>query len=313
MRRVLFSLLLIIGILVGGCVSVERVQYSGYMVKDGLGDEVHIKSKPQRIYAATVNLEETVLNLVGAERMAVVSEDITKENIGLLVDEARKVQKRVPQGLSPEQILALHPDLVIIQERDRTTTQHLRELGLTVFVLPVPKTVEDVENRIVLLGQAVKEEARSQNIVAEMDALIKRIDERMQHIPQEQRKVAIAYSALGAFGTKGGIFHEICTRAGLINGAALAGLERGDHLGKEAIVKVNPDLFIFPTEFYITDSEEKTEKLREEISQDPSFATVTAVKDQNYIFVHDRYRYATSHDIVKAIKILHEAVYGPLN
>lgn len=40
---------------------------------------------------------------------------------------------------------------------------------------------------------------------------------------------------MGAFGSKNGLFHDICIRSGLRNGAAIAGLKRGEHLSKEKL------------------------------------------------------------------------------
>lgn len=81
---------------------------------------------------------------------------------------------------------------------------------------------------------------------------------------------------MGAFGSKNGLFHDICIRSGLRNGAAIAGLKRGEHLSKEKIVSTDPDLFIFPR--YSATKKGDVDKLREDVLNDQSLQTVKAVK-----------------------------------
>lgn len=103
------------------------------------------------------------------------------------------------------------------------------------------------------------------------------------------------------------MFHDICTRSGLCNGAALAGLERGEHLSKEKIVSTNPDIFIFPK----TSATKKgdVDKLRFEVLHEPSLATVKAVKNESYIVIADRYRYSASQYMADAILLLSKQAY----
>ena len=42
---------------------------------------------------------------------------------------------------------------------------------------------------------------------------------KVGNIPEKDRKIAMAYSLQGVFGSKQGLFHDICIRSGLRNGA----------------------------------------------------------------------------------------------
>lgn len=313
MKKSLFFILLALMVFLAGCGPQEKAKTIAYTAVDGMGNKISFSEKPKRIVANTLNLEETVLAIVGAERMVGISADARTEGLGFLPEEAQKVRKVIPRNIGQEQLLALKPDLVIIQERDKASTQALRELGLPIFVFTVPDAVESVMDRIKLIAAATGDEEKGDSIVANMKQVMDKIDRRLKSIPENSRKIGIAYSALGAFGVKGGVYDEISNRAGIQNGAALAGLARGDHLSKESIIKVNPDLFVFPIRLDVTKGEKDIESIRKEIEEDPAFAHIKAVEEKRYIYINDRYRYATSPHIVEAIKTLHEAVYGPLD
>ena len=83
------------------------------------------------------------------------------------------------------------------------------------------------------------------------------------------------------------------------NGAAMAGLNRGEHLSKEKIVSVNPDILIFP--HYSSTQKGDVDKLRQDVLNDPSLQTVKAVKEKKFIIINDRYRYSASQYIADAL------------
>ena len=103
------------------------------------------------------------------------------------------------------------------------------------------------------------------------------------------------------------IYLKICIRSGLRNGAALAGLERGDHLSKEKIVSTNPDILIFPQ--YSSTVKGDVDKFRDDVLADKSLQTVKAVKNKRYIIIPDRYRYSASQYMADAILILSRQAY----
>ena len=156
------------------------------------------------------------------------------------------------------------------------------------MVTKVPTNLDMVQKRIALIARAVGEEERGKQIINDMDKKLAVVQSKVGKIPEEKRKIAIAYSLMGAFGSKNGLFHDICIRSGLRNGAAIAGLKRGEHLSKEKIVSTDPDLFIFPR--YSATKKGDVDKLREDVLNDQSLQTVKAVKNKSYFIIADRYR-----------------------
>lgn len=284
---------------------------SSYSVVDDYGNVLKFNKKPTRVYATTLSIEELLVELIEPERFAAISENAVDHDTSLIADKAAYIPKKTPDNMPVEAILALQPDLVIVQENtNKAYVEAIKDTGLKVFVTKVPTNLDMVEKRILHIAQAVGEPERGKQIVAEMDRKIALVNNKMQNIPEEKRKIAMAYSLQGVFGSSKGLFHDICTRSGLRNGAALAGLERGEHLSKEKIVSTNPDIFIFPK----TSATKKgdVDKLRFDVLHDPSLATVKAVQNKSYIVIADRYRYSASQYMADAVLLLSKQAYPEL-
>lgn len=266
----------------------------GYEVQDDYGNTVKFDAKPQKIYATTISLEELLLDLIPPEHFAAISQEATDARYSLVKEKADRVAKKVPIKLNVESIVALKPDLVIAQENlNKAQIEVMKAAGLRVYVVKVPTNAKMIEKRVLNIAKAIGEEKRGNELVKEMNEKLQYVKKITGDIPIEKRRIVMAYSLMGVFGSKEGLFNDICENAGVRNGAGLAGLVRGEHLSKEKIVAVNPDLFIFP--IYSSTHEGDADKFREEVLSDKSLATVKAVKNKSFILINDRYRYTTSH------------------
>lgn len=284
---------------------------SSYSVVDDYGNVLKFATKPQKVYATTLSLEELLVDLLEPERFAAISAGALDRDTSLIVDKAARIKNVAPNNMTVEAILALQPDLVIVQENtNKAFVDSIKDTGLKVFVTKVPTNLDMVEKRIERISTALGEAERGQKMLADMNRKITLVQGKMAKIPEDKRKIAMAYSLQGVFGSSKGLFHDICTRAGLRNGAALAGLERGEHLSKEKIVSTNPDIFIFPK----TSATKKgdVDKLREDVLHDSSLQTVKAVQNNNYIIIADRYRYSASQYMADAILLLSKQAYPEL-
>ena len=144
-----------------------------------------------------------------------------------------------------------------------------------------------------------------------MDERMAALEKRMRALPDEKRKVAVAFSMTGPMGRKGELFDSMMNMAHVINGAATVhplGLK--GQISKEQVVQVDPDLFILPTWNYDKRSDPK--QFEKELREDPAYRNVKAVKNNQLVYVSDRYRYAASHHMVDAIENIAFAVYPEL-
>ena len=69
--------------------------------------------------------------MVPLERIAAISEPAADPKISLIADKAAQIPLKLPQKVSAEQILAIKPDLVIVQENSNTAfIQALKDVDL---------------------------------------------------------------------------------------------------------------------------------------------------------------------------------------
>lgn len=279
-----------------------------YQVTDDKGNILHFSESPKRIYATTLSLEEILTDMVPLKRIAAISEPAADPKTSLIIDKAAQIPLKLPQKVSVEQILALKPDLVIVQENSNTAfIQALKDVGLKVYITKVPTTLDMVRQRIINLSVAVNEQQQGNRIIDELDHKTKLVKDVTGAIPAEEKKILMGYSLLGVFGSAEGLFNDICINAGVINGAAVAGLVRGEHLSKEKIVEVNPDVLMFPD--YSSTQEGDTVLFRKEVLKDPALQSIKAIKNNNVIIIKDRYRYAASQYIGDGILDIAQKTY----
>ena len=175
MRSFILVIIMILGIT--GCsfdktVSVtEKTEVkTQYQVVDDKGNILYFTDTPKRIYATTLSLEEILTDLVPLERIAAISEPAADPKISLIADKAAQIPLKLPQKVSVEQILALKPDLVIVQENSNTAfIQALKDVGLKVYITKVPTTLDMVRQRIINLSVAVNEKQQGNRIIDELD------------------------------------------------------------------------------------------------------------------------------------------------
>ena len=310
-----FSLLLLLILLMSGCgfgnntiSSEKKFKNDQYQVIDDNGSIIKFSEKPQRIYATTLSTEEILTELVPLERIVAISEPAADLKISLNADKAAQIPIKLPQTVSVERIVSLKPDLVLAQENSNLAfIRALKDVGLKVYVSKVPTTVEMVRKKINDLAEAVGEKSKGREIISALDAKIAFVKTVTDRIPKENKKVILAYSLLGAFGSAEGLFHDICLNAGVINGAALAGLVRGEHLSKEKIVEVNPDVLMF-TEYSSTQKVD-SKAFNNEVLTDPALQSIKAIKNNKVIIIKDRYRYAASQHIADGVLDIAQKTY----
>lgn len=313
MRSFILIIIVILGIT--GCsfdktVSVieKKEIKTQYQVVDDKGNILDFTDTPRRIYATTLSLEEILTDLVPLERIAAISEPAADPKISLIADKAAQISLKLPQKVSAEQILAIKPDLVIVQENSNTAfIKTLKDSGLKVYITKVPTSLNMVRQRIINLSVAVNEKQQGNRIIDELDHKTKFVKDAIGTMSAEEKKILMGYSLLGVFGSAEGLFNDICINAGVTNGAALAGLVRGEHLSKEKILEVDPDVLMFSD--YSSTQEGDTVLFRKEVLSDPALQSIKAIKNNNIIIIKDRYRYAASQYIGDGILDIAKKTY----
>ncbi|CQR72012.1 Periplasmic hemin-binding protein [Sporomusa ovata] len=311
-------MLLVLGLLLvftGGCTEKNNSSLpygkstagsGGYEVVDSTGYVLQLPQKPQRIVALSISTAEITMALVDPERIAALVDLADVSGVSNIVEQAKAVPKKVQANA--ESVIALQPDLVIIPDwRPAALAQTLREVGIPVYVYKTATTIDEVKQSITIIAHVVGEEQAGERLVAEMETQLEQVNEKVRQIPKDSQQVVIRFSLMGDGGGKGSTFEDICRQAGVIEGAALAGLSREDVMSKEQIVSVNPDVILLPAWDYTGKTD--ITKFAEDVQNDPALQSVKAIRNKKMVAVPDRHLTATSQYIVLGVQDVVRAVY----
>jgi iron complex transport system substrate-binding protein len=275
---------------------------------DDQGSRVVLKKRPERIVSLSVGLDEIIMALAAPEHIQALSWYTQDKEMSPLAAEA--AQYPHIHGQDPESVVAYQPDLVLIYGSENTPTEYvqaLRSLGLTVFVSDSPHALAAVFPRIEKIGRLLGAAEQADALTVDMRARLAKIENKVRDIPPEKRAVVMAFGNSGqVFGRQNDLFDDMCTHAGLRNGAAMAGLTVSSPISKEQIIAVDPDVFLLPT---WGKPGQEAAAASQQIITDPAFRGVKAVQNQRFVYVSDAYRYSTSQYAVIAVEKLAQAVY----
>ena len=277
-----------------------------YRGVDDDGTEIVLRERPHHIVSLGLSTDEILLSLASPEQIAALTSYADDPGLCSMTEAAQAVSVKI-KDKSPESVLALDPDLVLVTDGvPKELADSLRDLGIPVFVSHTPKHIDGILTRIEMIGRMVGEEKNAAALIAQKRALLADVEQRVGDIPEEERPIVVAFSFSGVFGRKDGIFDDMCRHASLRNGAAMVGLTATTAVSMEQVVALNPDVFLLPT----WSAEGKTtEDFRSELLSDPLFIHVKAVQENHLYAVPDYYRYSASQNAVDGVYALARAVY----
>jgi iron complex transport system substrate-binding protein len=310
MRKSIFALMFILLImLISGCSESNAVKSSTevHEITDTVGNVIKVPIKPKRIVSLNLGTDEILIDLVEPDRIVALSYLAEDEGISSIVDKARKVSKKLTDKGNVEAIIALNPDIVFMSDSvSAEVGSTLREMGIHVYISKTPATIEETKVRVLDIAKVVNEVEKGQTLAHDMENALTEVNEKLASITEDKQRTIIAFSFSGAFGRKTALFNDMCVQAKVINGAGEAGLEKGEILSKEQIVKINPDIFLLPT---WNTKKQSADSYREEIRSDPAYQNVKAIKNNRLIYVSDRYRYCVSQYVTDSVQQIARAVY----
>ncbi len=296
-------------LLLGNCAGKQIVpqgKNAAYEVSDSTGHVIKLAQKPQRIVSLSLGTDEILLGLVAPERIAAVTYLAIDPGISSAAEQAKAVPVQIRDNT--EAVIGLQPDLVLIADWMKPElSQTLRDAGLAVYVYKTPYSIEEIKTVINELSKVVGEEAVGRSIVAQMEDTLAQVTTAIKDIPAERRQKVIALSFMGAFGCKGSLFDDMCRQAGVINGAAEAGLEKNMTLSKEQIVQADPDILLLPNWNY--DGKKDVAGFKSSVQNDPALQTVKAVRQRRLLEIPDRHLYCVSQYAADGIRELARTAY----
>jgi iron complex transport system substrate-binding protein len=158
-------------------------------------------------------------------------------------------QFRVLSG-GAEDILQLHPDVVVASLYDkRSTRELLKERGLYLAEFAVPRNLDEVKAQIREMGDLVGHPDRASAEIARLDDAIARARET---VSQHRYKV-LPLSRRGWVAGSDSLLSSLLAETGLFNAAGDLGITFGGYASLEAIVNLQPDFIV------VADASERAE------------------------------------------------------
>lgn len=279
-----------------------------YQVTDDQGTVIKLRGKPQRIMTTHFHLDSILLGVVPQERVVSVTARFDDPNISYAAPhEFEKPQRDTAIFPSMEGIVAKQPDLLIVRSTiGEEKIQSYRDMGIPVYVCEIPRDMEELKTKIRGIAAVTGEKANGELLIAKMTQLL---EETIQEIPDDvayTRSCVLVSKMNHAYGGKGCFFDEMCRLAKVRNAVADLGLWNGQEISKEIIVRANPDYLL--TEGW--GSYGSSEAAAREISEDPAFEKLVAVKEGHVAGVCSKYLYNSNQNCVYAVRYLANIVYG---
>jgi iron complex transport system substrate-binding protein len=194
-------------------------------------------AKPQRIASLNLCTDQLALLLVNKSRIVSISflgKDPAESPLAAAAED-------IPANHGEaEEILAVHPDLVLAGEFTTTFARDLlRRLGFPVVEVPIPESIAEIGRVLRQVAAAVGESERAEQLIAEMDQRLARVA-----ADRGPRGTALVYDANGFTYGRPSIMEEVMTIVGLDNTAAALGVGPFGDIPLEAVLIAKPDYLV---------------------------------------------------------------------
>lgn len=191
---------------------------------------------PQRIVSANLCADRLVVALADPEHIVSLSYHSADPLLSTITERAASLPLNHGDA---EEILALHPDLVIFgRYSSKAAADMLSRLGIPIFLLGVPKDLAGMR-------QNIRDMAKILGVPERGEAMIAAIDVRLAAILRPHKPVrAIIYSAGGWTHGADSIDEDVLTLVGAQNIASRAGIDGVGTLSLEELIAQSPQMVI---------------------------------------------------------------------
>ena len=244
---------------------------------DGLGREISLNGPAQKVISLAPSNTE-ILFAIGAGTQVV-----GRDNLSDYPAEAATVTDIGSpfEALNTELIVSLKPDLVLAAEINTPEqVKQLEDLGLTVYYLKNPLTLEEMYGNLELVAQMTGHETETATLIETLKARVAAVDEKIAPISS---RPGVFYEIDGSdpakpwTAGKGTFINQLIERAGGQNIAA--DIDDYPQLSLEQVVAADPAFIIL--------GDAKYGVTPESIAQRPGWENLSAVKNGNVVPFND--------------------------
>lgn len=275
LRKFLFISLLI-GLL-SACAPQATPTPATLTFTDGLGREIKLDGPAQRIVSLAPSNTE-ILFAMGAG-----SQVVGRDALSDFPEEAKSVADigSTFDALNTELIVSLQPDLVLAAEINTPEqVKQLEDLGLTVYYLKNPLTLEEMYGNLEIVAQLTGHEEETAALIESLKARVAAVDEKIAPLSSRPN---VFYELDGTdpakpyTAGKGTFITQLIDRAGGYNIAS--DLEGYPQMSLEQVVAADPAFIILGDARYGISPES--------IAQRPGWENLSAVKNGQVVPFND--------------------------
>ena len=274
LRKILFITLLVT-LLTTACGTV--LPSSGNLtLTDGLGREVKLNGPAQHVVSLAPSNTEILFAIGAGDQM------VGRDALSDFPAEAKNLTDigSTFDALNTEQIVSLKPDLMLAAEINTPEqVKQLEDLGLTVYYLKNPQTLEEMYGNLGIVGQLTGHEKEAATLTESLKARVAAVDQKIAPIssrPNVFYELDATDPAKPYTAGKGTFITQLIERAGGHNIAA--DIDGYPQLSLEQVVAADPSFIILGDSAYGVTPES--------IAARPGWENLSAVKN-NQVFPFD--------------------------
>lgn len=241
--------------------------FSQNAVKHVLGEtltQTQIPDAPQRIVVFPLFAEEMLLEMIGPDRIVYVGHPYYQngETYSPTMELTKNIKGQYWDMANEDEILALRPDMIILEKsysRDYSEIfPKLAQADIRFLFLDTPRSIADIRNTLMYLGEKVDKLEKANQMAEKMDAGLARIADVVSGVPLENRAHVIYYEY---WNSEDGRSTKWFRQNSFIMAAQAAGVialgpSTTDFVLTNAnalLIKQNPDIITFDYTDYDTD------------------------------------------------------------
>lgn len=298
MKKLFLVIMALSLLLVTGCGKESlssQEQGSGYTVVDARGKKITFTSAPKRIVCLNYSATDILTDLIPTERIIATDMWAREEDLSNCYEKLKGIP--VCEN-NPEQIMKFKPDIVILTDgRANELADTLDSVGIKTCVLRQPKTIQEIPDYIKIVGEVADTKAAADSLAEKVAAYLKASTEG-----QKIESVLLIHPN-GGIGQKGSMPASICEACNIENLAAKYDFPQSSYLSKEQIIAMNPKRLIV-LDWSFGGQHKNAEIRKEEILNDPSYQTVSAVQNGKVVIVPMKYMHCSSQYVMKNLEEL---------
>ena len=269
-----------------------------YKMVDGTSETVILDHKAERIVAVGPNAADLASELAGDSVVASTAAPYQSSN---------GVKQRV--ALDVKAIVALKPDIVIVEDDDGTTdlVRPLREAGVKVALLRAPKTVKEVEDQTRSVGQLLGRADKAESLITTMMNYIRDTESLRFARRDDPKKTVAVYNENGLYGAPDTLIQDMLKYVNVENAATKAGVKWSYMGKKDDLIKVDPDVIIVPTDVKAPGF--NRDAVLNSYYNDPDLKNVKAIKNKKVVIISNEAMMAKTYHIGRGIYNMAQFVY----